>query len=164
MRDLRPILVLILACMVLPAASAQQAEPAGDDGPKLLDPSVTPVLDRTGKARKGKASYYGDEFAGRKMADGTPMDPESNIAASRTLPIGTKAKVTNLENGKSAVVEIRDRGPYVEGRIVDVTPSVAERLGMKEKGVAHVEVAPITVPQRDGSVKRAKAIPAGASQ
>lgn len=164
MRDLRPTLILILACLVLPVASAQQAEPSGDEGPKLLDPSVVPVLDRTGKPRQGKASYYGDEFAGRKMADGTPMDPESNIAASRTLPIGTTARVTNLENGKSAVVEIRDRGPYVEGRIVDVTPSVAEQLGMKEKGVARVEVAPIAVPQRDGSVKRARAIRTATNQ
>jgi rare lipoprotein A len=164
MTDLHPILMLILACLVLPAASAQQSEPSGDGGPKLLDPTVIPVLDRTGKPRQGKASYYGEEFAGRKMADGTPMDPESNIAASRTLPIGTKAHVTNLENGKSAVVEIRDRGPYVEGRIVDVSPSVAELLGMKGKGVAHVEVAPIAVPQRDGSIKRARAVRTGASQ
>jgi rare lipoprotein A len=163
MTDLRSILIFILACLVLPATSVQQAEPPGD-GPKLLDPSVIPVLDRTGKPRQGKASYYGDEFAGRKMADGTPMDPESNIAASRTLPIGTKARVTNLENGKSAVVEIRDRGPYVEGRIVDVTPSVAERLGMKEKGIAHVEVAPIAVPQRDGSIKRVRTIRTGTRQ
>ena len=55
------------------------------------------------------------------MADGSPMNPNANTAASKTLPLGTTARVTNLESGKSAVVEIRDRGPYVPGRIVDVT-------------------------------------------
>ena len=82
-------------------------------------------VDRSGKPRKGKASYYGGKFAGKKMADGTPMNPNASIAASKTLPLGTVAEVTNLENGKSEVVEIRDRGPYVDGRIIDVSPSSA---------------------------------------
>jgi rare lipoprotein A len=111
------------------------------------------ALDRSGEPVTGKASYYGEEFFGRTMADGTPMDPDSNIAASRTLPIGTKAEVTNLENGKSAVVEIRDRGPYIDGRIIDLTPKTAEELDMVTEGVVPVEVTPIEVPQRDGSIK-----------
>lgn len=111
------------------------------------------ALDHSGKARRGKASYYGGKFKGKKMADGTPMNPNANAAASKTLPLGTTARVTNLESGKSAVVSIRDRGPYVPGRIVDVTPKVAEKLDMKEDGVAPVEVSPITVPQPDGSIK-----------
>ena len=114
-----------------------------------------PSLDRSGKARKGKASFYGKEFHGRKMADGTPMDPNSNIAASRTLPLGTKAIVTNLENGKSEVVEIRDRGPYVDGRIVDLTPQTAEKLDMKKDGLATVEVRPIELPPMDARIKSA---------
>jgi rare lipoprotein A len=109
-------------------------------------------LDRSGEPREGKASYYGKYFFGRTMADGTPMDPEANIAASRTLPLGSTAIVTNLENGKSEVVEIRDRGPYVDGRIIDVSPRVAEKLDMKEAGVASVVVTPIEVPQSDGSI------------
>ncbi|RZI40676.1 septal ring lytic transglycosylase RlpA family protein [Herbaspirillum sp. HC18] len=108
-------------------------------------------LDRSGKPRTGKASYYGKEFHGKKMADGTPMNPESNIAASKTLPLGTKAQVTNLENGKSEVVEIRDRGPYVAGRIVDVSPKVAEKLEMKRDGVATVEVKPLEIPTAERS-------------
>jgi rare lipoprotein A len=107
-------------------------------------------LDHSGKARKGKASYYGRKFHGKKMADGSRMNPASNIAASKTLPIGTKARVTNLENGKSAVVEIRDRGPYVPGRIVDLTPETARKLDMKEQGVAPVEVKPIELPASEG--------------
>lgn len=98
--------------------------------------------------QRGEASYYGKEFYGRTMADGTRMDPDSNIAASKSLPLGTIAEVTNLENGKSEIVEIRDRGPYIEGRIVDVTPKTAENLGFKEDGVAPVLVEPIDIPQK----------------
>lgn len=112
-----------------------------------------PKLDRTGQSRHGKASFYGGPFIGKKMADGTPMNPKADIAASKTLPLGTKARVTNLENGKSSTVVIKDRGPYVEGRIVDVSPKVADKLDMKKEGVASVVVAPIAVPQEDGSIK-----------
>ncbi|CAN5347177.1 hypothetical protein BH11PSE11_BH11PSE11_33240 [soil metagenome] len=105
--------------------------------------------DHTGKARKGKASYYGREFYGKKMANGRPMNPRNNGPASTTLPLGTKAKVTNLENGKSEVVEIQDRGPYVAGRIVDVSPATADKLGLKKDGVAPVEVKPLVVPPKD---------------
>lgn len=115
---------------------------------------AAPRLDRSGKKRRGKASYYGRQFAGKKMADGTPMNPESSAAASKTLPLGTKAKVTNLKNGRSAVVEIRDRGPYVAGRTIDVTPKTARELGMTKDGVAPVEVAPIEVPQPGGERKQ----------
>ncbi len=111
-------------------------------------------LDLSGKARRGKASYYARKFNGRKMADGTRMNPNANVAASKTLPLGTKAEIVNLESGKKAVVEIRDRGPYVKDRIVDVTPSVADKLDMKEDGVAPVVVKPIEVPQPDGSVRQ----------
>jgi len=110
-------------------------------------------VDRTGKVRKGKASYYGREFYGKKMANGKPMNPHSNVAASKTLPLGTKAKVTNLDTGKSAVVDIEDRGPYVKNRIVDVSPKVADELDIKEKGVAPVEVNPISIPPKDDSKK-----------
>jgi rare lipoprotein A len=122
--------------------------------PHRLSPAVKAPLDRTGRRRFGKASFYAHMFAGRKMADGKTMDPRHNNAASRTLPLGTTAKVTNLETGKSAVVTIQDRGPYVEGRIVDLSPATARKIGIsRRQGVAKVEVAPIAVPLRDGSVK-----------
>lgn len=126
----------------VPSGATPAAKHAGKSG-----------LDHSGKARRGKASFYAKKFHGKKMADGTRLNPQSNAAASKTLPLGTTAKVTNLENGKSDVVEIRDRGPYVDGRIVDLTPKTAEKLGIKEQGVAPVEVKPLEVPQPDGSVK-----------
>ena len=111
-------------------------------------------LDRSGRAKVGKASFYARKFSGRKMADGNPMDPHRDNAASKTLPLGTTAKVTNLATGQSAVVTIQDRGPYVPGRIVDLSPSTAHKVGITpQNGVATVEVAPIAVPLPDGSVK-----------
>ena len=90
-------------------------------------------------------------FAGRKMADGTPMQPAGNNAASLTLPLGTTAQVTNLETGKTAIVTIRDRGPYVAGRIVDLSPATAREIGLDRRtGVTRVAVAPITVPLPGG--------------
>lgn len=135
------------------ATAGPETSPAGTTPTVKEEPAKKAGIDRSGKPRKGKASYYGKKFHGKKMADGTPMNPESNVAASKTLPLGTKAEVTNLENGKSEVVEIRDRGPYVDGRIIDVSPKTAEKLDIKEQGVAPVEVKPIEVPQADGSTK-----------
>ncbi|WP_332814724.1 septal ring lytic transglycosylase RlpA family protein [Ramlibacter sp.] len=114
-----------------------------------------PALDRSGRAQVGEASFYARKFAGRPMADGTPMDPHGDNAASKTLPLGTTATVTNLDTGLSAVVTIQDRGPFVEGRIVDLSPATARRIGLEpEEGVTQVEVAPIAVPQPDGSIRR----------
>lgn len=118
------------------------------------DSAKKPPLDRTGTKRFGKASFYANFFAGKKMADGNVMDPHTNNAASRTLPLGTTAKVTNLETGKSAVVTIQDRGPYVDGRIVDLSPSTAQQIGItKREGIAKVAVTPIAVPMPDGRIK-----------
>ena len=88
-------------------------------------PVARPVLDRSGKKRVGIASVYSYWFVGRKMADGTRMDAHDDNAASKTLPLGTQAKVTNLKTRQSATVTIQDRGPYVKGRIVDLSPATA---------------------------------------
>ena len=132
-----------------PAAAAQSTRAVQRE-----QPTAHPKLDRSGHKRVGTASVYAHRFAGKKMADGTPMDPHDDNAASKTLPLGTDARVTNLETGQSAHVTIQDRGPYVKGRIVDLSPSTARKIGITPKeGVAKVEVAPIAVPQADGSVK-----------
>jgi rare lipoprotein A len=131
-----------------PETTQTQQEWSQTDGAKK------PALDRTGTKRFGKASFYANFFAGRKMADGNVMDPHTNNAASRTLPLGTTAKVTNLETGKSAVVTIQDRGPYVDGRIVDLSPATAQQIGItKREGIAKVAVTPIAVPMPDGRIK-----------
>ncbi|SAL34768.1 RlpA-like lipoprotein [Caballeronia terrestris] len=150
---LRALLFLAVPCVVSTALPAQK--PTSTDASHASKKTSRHAgLDHSGKPSKGKASYYGREFYKKKMADGTKMNPQSNAAASKTLPLGTKARVTNLENGNSEVVEIRDRGPYVKDRIVDVSPKTADKLGLKENGTARVEVKPIEVPQPDGTVKQ----------
>ena len=110
--------------------------------------------DLSGHKRVGKATIYAKRFVGHKMADGAAMQAEGDNAASKTLPIGTTAKVTNLETGASAVVKIEDRGPYVKGRIVDLSPSTARKIGIDSKeGVAKVSVEPIAVPLPNGEIK-----------
>jgi rare lipoprotein A len=88
------------------------------------------------------ASVYAEKFRGRRMADGTRFDPVSNAAASTSLPLGTTAHVTNLKNGRTATVQVRDRGPHRAGRIIDVSPGSANTLGMDRHGTAPVLVAP----------------------
>ena len=148
----------LLACAALGAlACATLACTAAEAAPAHTDP---PRADLSGRARTGVASFYADRFAGRKMADGNRMDPQGNNAASRTLPLGTVARVTNLATQKSAVVTIQDRGPYVQGRIVDLSPSTARKIGIThELGIAKVRVAPIVVPLPDGHIKLAEAAP-----
>lgn len=110
-------------------------------------PMGKPHPDLSGHKRTGKASFYAKKFAGREMADGTPMDPNADNAASKTLPLGTTAKVTNVETGQSATVTIQDRGPYVKGRIIDLSPATALEIGLsRNDGIATVVVAPIEVP------------------
>lgn len=129
----------------LACAAALLALPALADAGKAAPPA--PQLDRSGQPRVGKASFYAPRFAGRRMADGTRMDPHDDNAASKTLPLGTRARVTNLATGRSAVVTIQDRGPFVPGRIVDLSPSTAEKIGLgRAQGLAEVEVAPIALP------------------
>lgn len=85
------------------------------------------------------------------MADGRAYSAQGDVAASKTLPLGSTAKVTNLDTGKSAIVRVEDRGPHAKGRIIDVSSKVARKLDMKHAGVAHVAVKPLAVPHRDGA-------------
>jgi rare lipoprotein A len=156
--------LMLAGLLGVPMTLAMAAPPPPDSSEakreaERLD-KLAPVLprgkahvDASGRKEKGHASFYANRFANRKMADGRKMNPNDNVAASKTLPLGSVAKVTNLENGKSAMVKIQDRGPYVDGRVVDLAPKVAEKLDIGKQGVAPVEVAPITVPQPEGGMK-----------
>jgi rare lipoprotein A len=145
---------LCLAGIFMACSMGAGADESNSAAPAHEPVVANPPLDRSGHQRRGKASFYARKFSGRTMADGTAMQPQSDSAASKTLPLGTTARVTNLETGRSAVVTIRDRGPYIRGRIVDLSPATAKEIGMDHKrGVAKVEVAPIIVPLADGSIK-----------
>ncbi len=157
-----------LTCAALAAGAPALARAAPDASPAPAADAATPArhvqhrrkpaVDRSGRPRIGKASIYAHKFAGRTMADGTPMDPRSDSAASKTLPLGTVAKVTNLRTGQSAVVTVRDRGPHVPGRIVDLSPATAQQVGIDHRqGVAKVAVTPLSVPPRGDGASAGKA-------
>jgi rare lipoprotein A len=146
--------LIAIAAWFAPRADAGKLDTPRDSSPPTRTISPTPPPDLSGRKRVGKASFYAKMFVGRKMADGSLMDPHGDNAASRTLPLGTTAKVTNIETGKSAVVTIEDRGPYVDGRIVDLSPATAKQIGITpRKGISNVVVAPIAVPLPNGKIK-----------
>jgi peptidoglycan lytic transglycosylase len=91
-------------------------------------------------AEFGEASYYGPEFEGRKTASGERYHGDALTAAHRTLPFGTRVRVTDLSNGRTVDVVVNDRGPHRRGRIVDLSRSAAEQLHMVGRGVAQVRV------------------------
>lgn len=88
----------------------------------------------------GEASYYSDEFHGQRTASGERYRDRESTAAHRTLPFGTRVRVTNMENGRSVVVRITDRGPFRRGRVIDVSKRAARELGFLSQGTAKVRL------------------------
>ena len=88
----------------------------------------------------GQASYYADKFEGRKTASGAVFKQNKLTAAHKTLPFGTKVKVTNIANGRKVKVTINDRGPFVEGRIIDLSKRAAKKLEMVQQGVINIKM------------------------
>lgn len=98
----------------------------------------------TGPAHRGRASWYGSDFQGSPTASGEPFDMHALTAAHRTLPLGSYARVKNLDNGRSVVVRINDRGPHARRRTIDLSYAAAREIAMVHAGTAPVEVAPLT--------------------
>jgi rare lipoprotein A len=145
--------LLLIAGLGVAFSPRAAAKTPHRDAPQRVTEPAKPDL--SARKRRGNASFYARQFFGKPMANGAPMNPRGNNAASRTLPLGTVAKVTNVATGKSAIIRIEDRGPYIKGRIVDLSPSTAHKIGITKRiGVAKVVVAPIAVPLPDGTVKR----------
>ena len=136
--------VLLLACSF--AVSACTVLPKGRAD---LDVSLK---------ERGMASWYGEDFHGRGTANGEIYDMEALTAAHRTLPLGTEVRVTNVENGKQVLVRINDRGPYLYGRVIDLSLAAARELGMVESGVAAVQIEVIGE-QRAGLVSLVDLMP-----
>jgi rare lipoprotein A len=99
------------------------------------------LVPASGRSQFGKAAWYG--FVGGRTASGEILDTVTATAAHRSLPLDSYAKVTNLDNSRSVVVKINDRGPYTRGRIIDLSPRAADALDMKRAGVAPVVIEPL---------------------
>lgn len=100
------------------------------------------------QSKIGIASWYGKRFHGRKTASGKNFNMYNHTAAHRSLPLGTKVRVVNLKNGKETLVDINDRGPYIKGRMIDLSYAAAKSIGIIKVGIEKVKVEVISLPSR----------------
>jgi rare lipoprotein A len=118
--------------VVMALAALLAASPTGQ-GPQF--PDTVPEW-----VQQGRVSWYGPGFHGRRTANGEVFDTHELTMAHRSLPMGTSVRVTNLENGRSVVLRVNDRGPYVRGRVADLSHAAAERLGFVDEGVVPARI------------------------
>jgi rare lipoprotein A len=122
------------------AAPPPVAAPAAAPAPAPATPAPAAGVEQ------GKLAWYGRKFAGRRTASGEAYNPDALTMAHKTLPFGTKVKVTNLANKKSVVLRVNDRGPTQADRVGDVSLAAAQRLGMVRGGVIDAELAVVSAP------------------
>ncbi|QIQ88216.1 MAG: septal ring lytic transglycosylase RlpA family protein [Erythrobacter sp.] len=143
---------LALLALGLTAALWSREEPRdmirlgkGGASVEAMAPGVLPDPGEAAPASKdiggGAASYYGDELAGNPTASGESFDPNKLTAAHRTLPLGSRVRVTNPANGESVVVRINDRGPFHGNRVIDLSLAAARQIGLLKSGVGQVRMA-----------------------
>lgn len=140
-RNLKSVALAIAGVMIFPAcATTGQANSRKQGEPHYAVKDI----------QHGKASWYSIRTnRGTKTASGEPLCDRGATAAHKTLPMGTKVRVTNEVNGKSEIVTINDRGPFIRGRIIDLTIGSAERLGFRQRGVVPVKVEVLGHPVTD---------------
>jgi len=134
------VLLVLLGCAPAPiyrAGSARETAPAKNDPVKEKE---KPAAEWPLTTVTGIASYYGKEFHGRKTANGETFDMNAMTAAHRTLPFGTMVRVTNLANDQSVTVRINDRGPFIKGRIIDLSYGAAKSIDLLSIGQVKLEV------------------------
>ena len=141
---LLPILsIVLLACTSSPrfvTRSGSAPRPSTEHTPSRTSRTSTSTGDKALLVLEGVASYYADAFHGKQAANGEIFDMNDLTAAHRTLPFGTTVRVTNLANQKNVIVRIIDRGPYVEGRIIDLSLAAAKSVDMIGSGTAKVRI------------------------
>jgi len=143
---------LALAFLIASLGAAQgpnnsEATPAPSNSAQSKSP-VRKQADKIKPYQVGTASWYGEFFDGKPTASGEPYDMYDMTAAHLTLPLGTYVRVTNLHNGKSVVVRVNDRGPYIEGRTIDLSYGAAQALNFTEKGLQRVRLDVVKPPHQ----------------
>ena len=124
-----------------------RTSPVNRHKPKPATKSTHTNVKRARPYQVGTASWYGSYFDGKETASGEPFDMYDLTAAHPTLPLGTMVKVTNLRNGRAVVVRVNDRGPVVEGRIIDLSYQAARELHLEHQGIQTVRLDLVSEPQ-----------------
>lgn len=134
-----------------PSASTS-TQPRGTKPYTVMGQTYYPLLSAQGYSEEGVASWYGKDFHGKKTANGEVYDMYAMTAAHKLLPFGTQLRVTNLDNNRSIVVRVNDRGPFVANRVIDLTHTGAEKLDMIGPGTARVRLESVgTIPGQRGN-------------
>ena len=133
--------ILGAIALTLSAGSAlAQAPAAAEAAPATADVAPAAAASAGAAGETGQLAWYGRKFAGRKTASGEAYNPEALTMAHKTLPFGTRVKITNTKNGKSVTVRVNDRGPTQADRVGDVSLAAARKLGMLKPGVIEAEL------------------------
>ena len=150
MADMVKRCILFMCCVMLVSACASKRPPVvkpPESGQKayqrpytVLGKRYEPLQTHRGFVQTGIASWYGDDFHGKKTSNGETYDMHAMTAAHKTLPLGVFVRVKNTANGNEAIVRVNDRGPFVKGRIIDLSYSAAEALGVAIAGTAPVRI------------------------
>jgi rare lipoprotein A len=151
-QKLAPWAVLIILLFFVAGGCGRAPQPKmkpGEPRPyKVMGKWYKPIPDSKGYKEKGIASWYGSDFHGKKTANGEIYDMHAMTAAHKTLPLGTVVRVKNLDNGSQAEMRINDRGPFVRGRIIDLSYAGAKKLGVVGPGTARVTVTALGTPSK----------------
>ncbi|MBE5271082.1 septal ring lytic transglycosylase RlpA family protein [Stenotrophomonas sp. B2] len=140
-KDSTPTYIPNVACIPEPEVTAETRSAIGNKSPYVVLGKSYKVLDDTRDyVERGTASYYGAKFHGRLTSNREVYDMYQFTAAHKTLPLPSFARVTNLDNGESVIVRVNDRGPFHDGRVVDLSYAAAVRLGITQRGTGNVEV------------------------
>ncbi len=144
-KDTTPDYVPNVDCIPEPVVTSEGRSSVGNKSPYVVLGKQYRVMDRVdGYVEQGTASYYGQKFHGRLTSNREVYDMYTFSAAHKTLPLPSFARVTNLDNGESVVVRVNDRGPFHEGRVIDLSYAAAVRLGITQRGTGRVEVRALT--------------------
>ena len=139
---MRTFAAMLMPLLLTVSAAAQDAEITDTEISEAdIGDAAIVEIDQETEIGGGMASYYGNELAGNRTASGERFNPSQLTAAHRSLPFGSRVRVTNTANGDSVIVRINDRGPFSHGRVIDVSHAAAREIGMHRSGTARVKLA-----------------------